>query len=175
MLNVSVTNETDRLVGRANHGFAPGENDPVEVPASRLCEITECAYLTAVVVGADDPMEVPPDVEVVYNATDAAVELAHKHGVNPFAVEGTGQNGQVTVGDVEAHVKEGSAREAITPVVGQASTLDPPEVQREAERQAMGTVGGHETPDDLDDIEGSEHPEGSAEGEGDIEEGVTVP
>ena len=39
------------------------------------------------------------------DATDSAKELAEEHGVNLAAVEGTGEGGRITKGDVEAVVK----------------------------------------------------------------------
>lgn len=162
MIELKVTNELDRIVGRANHVFGPGENERVRVDALRLNEITDCPYLSATLVGADSVMEIPEDalrdLEVEYNATEAAVALAKKHRINPFSVEGTGRGGQVIVSDVEAYVGRGSAAETGNPTVGQAFTMDTQEIQDDAEDQAIDTIETHETPEDLDYIDGTEHP-----------------
>lgn len=157
MLEVKVTNNHDRLVGRVNHAFAPGENDPVKVPASRIGELTGCKYFDVVVVGADNKAEIPSGVAVAYDATDEAVELARKTGVDISALEGSGKDGKVLVSDVKsAAATSDGGRKPGDPVIGLASTDDPDPDQAEAELVAAETIGSPETPDDdaLDESSG---------------------
>lgn len=54
-------------------------------------------------------LQEPPDSEAVeVDATDAARELAAEHSIDLAAVDGTGADGRVLVGDVRARIEEGA-------------------------------------------------------------------
>lgn len=135
-LRLEVRNDTDTLVGRAGYRFDPHSvREDVEVVSSYVREILDCPQLTAVVIHADSASEVPEGVEVRPNATAEAVRLAKRRGLGLFSIGGTGEGGRILKGDVEAHLSREEASTAEERAI--VSTLDPPEVQREAERQAI--------------------------------------
>lgn len=101
-LTVSVTNNEKFDVYRVGYLFAAGETKEVEgVPVSRLNELTQCAYLSTVVVAADSQNEIPPGVDLQVNATTEAEELARQVGIDLFGIRGSGKNGRIVKGDVE--------------------------------------------------------------------------
>lgn len=55
--------------------------------------------------GAEPEPASPPAATGALDVTDAARELAAEEGVDLYAVEGTGQDGRITVGDVRRHLE----------------------------------------------------------------------
>lgn len=67
------------------------------------------------------------------DATDAAVSLAAEHGIDLADVGGTGANGRITKGDVEAHLASlAVAAEAVEAAVEETAVVPAAEAEPEA-------------------------------------------
>lgn len=149
-VTLKVTNNEDFDVGRGGHHF-PALSQDIEVTVQhyRAKEITACSYLSTVIVGAEQGpqqeavkafakalAESSPNAEVdeesfLPEATKAAKEKAEELGVDLAEVQGTGDEGKITVKDVKnaASNDEGDepqGSESITEGQQNSDTVEPP-------------------------------------------------
>ncbi len=172
-LYVEVTNvHSAGSVGRAGYSFKQGETKTGKVAASRANELLDTPLLSCTIVGADSYAEVPQGHDVDANATDAAKKHASNKGVDIFALQGTGKDGQVTKDDVDRFLQSAGSTvktdrdhylELHQAGGGSATvtTLDPLDQQLAAQHEALeelekadaelrasqpGSAGGGESP-----------------------------
>lgn len=146
MLRVKVTNNGSTTVGRLNQVFDSGQTKEFDLDMGwRLSEVVSHPDLAVEIVSAD-PGEVPAEFtnKLALNVTDSAREYADKNNVNLADVRGSGKDGRITVDDVKSHADARfDAGQAADRIV---STMDSPEAQREAEKQAQRRSADPGTP-----------------------------
>jgi pyruvate/2-oxoglutarate dehydrogenase complex dihydrolipoamide acyltransferase (E2) component len=106
-LTLDVTNTHSGAVSRAGYLFEAGETlEGIEVDVSRLHELTDAPTLDVTIVAADSSTEIPEGVNVKPRASDAALKAAEDQGVDIWAVDGSGKDGQVTKDDVARYAAD---------------------------------------------------------------------
>ena len=103
---------TGKITGRRRK-WKPG--DEIEVPKGEFDHISDEHYDTGGKKSRGkkaETAELKPDAETAddpplpVNATDSAITLAEEHDLDLSTIEGSGQGGRITKGDVESAIVE---------------------------------------------------------------------